>query len=70
MEDAERTKFERGDCDLLVVNLREQATADAAVLAVDAAANYFMAQAQLHAAIAAELSSEPYVFEVPADVAS
>lgn len=58
MEDAERTKFERGDSDLLLVNLREQATADAAVLAVDAAANYFMAQAQLHAASAAELSGE------------
>jgi outer membrane protein TolC len=56
MEDAERTKFERGDSDLLFVNIREQATADAAVLAVDAAATYFMARAQLHAAIAGELS--------------
>jgi len=56
MEQAERTKFERGDSDLLIVNIREQATADAAALAVDAAATYFMAQAQLQAAIAAELS--------------
>jgi outer membrane protein TolC len=56
MENAERTKFERGDSDLLLVNIREQATADAAVLAIEAAANYFMAQAQLHASIAGELS--------------
>jgi outer membrane protein TolC len=56
MEDAERIKFERGDSDLLIVNIREQATADAAVLAVDAAATYFMARAQLHAAIGGELS--------------
>jgi outer membrane protein TolC len=58
MEDAERVKFERGDSDLLLVNIREQATADAAVLAVDAAATYFMAQAQLRAATAGELAGE------------
>ena len=56
MEEAEWKKFAQGDSDLLVVNLREQATADAEALVVDAAANYFMAAAQLHAAIAGELS--------------
>jgi outer membrane protein TolC len=56
MEEAERKKFAQGDSDLLIVNLREQATADAEALVVDAAANYFMAAAQLHAAIAGELS--------------
>jgi outer membrane protein TolC len=56
MEEAEWKKFAQGDSDLLVVNLREQATADAEALVVDAAANYFMAAAQLHAAVAGELS--------------
>ena len=56
MEEAEWKKFAQGDSDLLVVNLREQAAADAQTLVVDAAASYFMAVAQLHAAIAGELS--------------
>lgn len=56
MEEAEWKKFEQGDSDLLVVNLREQAAADAETLVVDAAATYFTAAAQLHAAIAGELS--------------
>ncbi|MBL9164266.1 MAG: TolC family protein [Planctomycetaceae bacterium] len=56
MEEAEWKKFEQGDSDLLIVNLREQAAADAETLVVDAAATYFTAAAQLHAAIAGELS--------------
>lgn len=56
MEEAERKRFDRGDSNILVVNLREQATADAQMLVVDAAADYFMSQALLHAAIAAELA--------------
>ncbi len=56
MEEAELKKFTQGDSDLLLVNLREQSTADAEALVVDAAANYFMATAQLHAAVAGELT--------------
>ena len=59
MEDAERTRFAQGDSNILFVNLREQATADARTLVVDATADYFMSQAQLHAAIAAELQGSP-----------
>jgi outer membrane protein TolC len=56
MEEAERKKFDQGDSDLLLVNLREEAAADAQNFVVDASANYFIAVAQLHAAIAGELS--------------
>ena len=52
MEAAERRKFDLGDSNLLLVNLREQATADAATTEVDAHLNYFDAQADYRAALA------------------
>lgn len=51
MEAAERRKFDLGDSNLLLVNLREQATADAAATEVEAQLNYFDAQADYLAAL-------------------
>jgi outer membrane protein TolC len=56
LANAERTKLDPGDSDVLTVNLREIATVDAELLLVEAEANYFKAQAQLHAATAPELT--------------
>lgn len=55
MEAAERRKFDLGDSNLLLVNLREQATADAAVTEVEAQLNYFNAQADYRAALATDV---------------
>ncbi|MFN7938608.1 MAG: TolC family protein [Bryobacteraceae bacterium] len=55
LEDAERTKFDLGDSTLFLVNLREQATFDAAVREVSAQADYFRAQALYELAIAEAL---------------
>lgn len=57
LADAERKKLERGDSNILTVNLREVSTIEADLLVVDAEANYYIAEAQLHAATAAELPS-------------
>lgn len=43
---AERTRFERGDSTVLLVNLREEAAADAAALAIDARAELMRARAR------------------------
>lgn len=51
MQAAEQRKFESGVSDLLVVNLREQATADAAQTEVEALLIYFTAVAEYHAAL-------------------
>ncbi|MFO0788819.1 MAG: TolC family protein [Pirellulales bacterium] len=59
LADAERTKLERGDSNILTVNLREVATIEAELLVIDAEANYYVAEAQLHAATAAELNYSP-----------
>lgn len=50
LEQAERTRLELGESTLLFVNLREQATAEAAVREVDALADYHKAVASLRAA--------------------
>lgn len=42
---AERTRFSRGDTTILIVNLREEAAADAAVARIDAIADYYKARA-------------------------
>ena len=55
MEAAERRKFDLGDSNLLLVNLREQATADAALTEVEAQLNYFDAQADYRAALASDV---------------
>jgi outer membrane protein TolC len=52
VETAERRAFDAGRSTILNVNLRETATADAAVLEIDALADYFRALADLRAALA------------------
>lgn len=52
MERAERTRFEAGDSNLLLVNLREQAAADAAAVLVEARQAFFQALANMQAATA------------------
>ncbi len=52
MEQAERRKFELGESNLLLVNLREVATAKAAKELLQAQLDYFKARADYHAALA------------------
>lgn len=52
MAQVERRKFEEGESDLLLVNLREQQAAEAAEIEVNALLEYFGAQADLRAALA------------------
>lgn len=56
MEVAERRKFDLGDSNLLLVNLRELATADAALIEVEAQLNYFDAQADYRAALGSDIA--------------
>ena len=51
MQDAEIKNFELGNSNILFVNLREQATADARLLVIDALEQYFYAQAEYRAAL-------------------
>ena len=55
MEAAERRKFDLGDSNLLLVNLREQATADAATTELEARLNFFDAKADYRAALASDV---------------
>jgi outer membrane protein TolC len=50
LEDAERTRFEQGDSHLLIVNIREQQTAEAELREVDALLDYQRAIADSRAA--------------------
>jgi outer membrane protein, heavy metal efflux system len=50
LESAERLRFEQGDSHLLIVNLREQQTAEAELREVDALFDYHRAHADLRAA--------------------
>jgi len=52
MEQAERRKFDLGDSNLLLVNLREVATADAAKGLLQAMLDYYQAQTDYRAALA------------------
>lgn len=52
MEQAERRKFELGESNLLLVNLREVATAKAAKELLQSQLDYFKARADYHAALA------------------
>ncbi len=54
VEDAERSKFELGDSTLLNVNLREQATFDAALRRVDALVEYHRAKIAYQAILGSE----------------
>lgn len=58
MEAAEQRKFDLGTSDLLVVNLREQATADAAQTEVDALLEFYRAQVNFDAAIGRSIIPE------------
>lgn len=58
LEQAENERLQHGATDLLALQIREQATFDARVLEVDAQAEYFRAQANYRAAIAA---GAPYI---------
>lgn len=57
LEAAENERLKQGATDLLALQIREQATFDAKVLEVDAQAEYFRAQANYRAAIAADAPS-------------
>ncbi len=52
MEQAERRKFDLGDSNLLLVNLREVSTADAAKSVLQAMLDYYQSQADYRAALA------------------
>lgn len=58
MEQAERRKFDLGDSTLLLVNLREQATADTAKSVLQAMLDYYLAQADYQASMALRLNEE------------
>lgn len=51
LEQGERIRFKQGDSNQLFVNIREQATADAAVREIDALADYQKSLANLNAAL-------------------
>jgi outer membrane protein TolC len=57
LEKAENERLQQGATDLLALQIREQATFDAQVLEVEAQADYFRAQANYRAAIAADAAS-------------
>lgn len=59
MEAAERTKFDLGNSNILFVNLREQATADARIMVVDSLAEYFIAAAEYRAALGLDAGLAP-----------
>ncbi len=58
MEQAERHKFDLGNSDLLLVNLREKATADAAKNVVQTLLDFFQARADYRAAMALDTNLE------------
>lgn len=55
VEDAERTKLKHGDSNILLVNLREQSTADARMRSIEALNDYHRAYADLEAITARTL---------------
>ena len=59
MQQAERVRFDKGDSNILFIQLREQATADARLLVVEAIGEYHVAAAEYRAAIGADAQSGP-----------
>lgn len=59
LEDAERTRFQLGEGNLFLVNLREVATADTAVRHVNALSEYYTAKALYEYAVAQLLAGPP-----------
>jgi len=60
LEKAENERLKQGATDLLALQIREQTTFDAQVLEVEAQAEYFRAQANYRAAIAADAPTKLY----------
>ncbi len=60
VERGERLRFQNGDSNLLAVNLREQATADALVREIDALAQYQQTRADLEAALGQKRSGQEF----------
>ena len=56
MERFEAVKLEKGDSDLLLLNLREAATFDARVVEIEALLHYFESQADYRAALALDIA--------------
>jgi outer membrane protein TolC len=59
MEQAERERFDRGDSNILFIQLREQATADAQLLVVEAIGEYHVAAAEYRAALGIDAQGGP-----------
>ena len=59
LEEAERVQFREGSSTLLIVNLREQATADAAMSLVDAEKKLQMAYITYHLSLGQSILSLP-----------
>ena len=68
MQQFEVVKLERGDSDLLLVNLREAATFDAHVVEIEALRHYFESQADYRAALALDAAEFHFLGE-PVDSA-
>lgn len=66
MERFEATKLEKGDSDLLRLNLRESATFDARITEIEAQLHYFESQADYRAALALDVA-EFGLLQSPAD---
>jgi outer membrane protein TolC len=66
LEAAESEKVKQGAADLLALQIREQATFDARVLEVEALAEYFRAQANYRAAVAADAPASKTEVTMPA----
>ena len=66
MQRFEATKLEKGDSDLLRLNLRESATFDARITEIEAQLHYFESQADYRAALALDVA-EFGLLKSPAD---
>lgn len=63
MQQFEVVKLEKGDSDLLLVNLREAATFDARVIEIEALLHYFESQADYRAAMALDVAEFGFLGE-------
>ena len=59
MQKFEEIKLQKGDSDLLTVNLREAFTFDARLVEIEAQQRYFESQADFRAAMAADITESP-----------
>lgn len=70
LEASERRKYELGNSNILLVNLREQATADSEALLVDAEAEYHRSWADYRAALALDAADYHPESQISADLAA